>query len=67
VDALVERTDLGRIVAQSTGGVASGAVDLVRRQGVGLDSFVARWAGRLRPRALADAPKGPPLLVAEDS
>lgn len=67
VDSLVERTDLGRIVAQSTGGVASGAVDLVRRQGVGLDSFVARWAGRLRPRALADAPKGPPLLVGEES
>lgn len=65
VDTLVERTDLGRIIAQSTGGVASGAVDLVRRQGVGLDSFVARCAARIRPRALGDAPVGPPLLTGD--
>ncbi len=63
LDALVGRTDLGSIIAQSTGGVASGAIDLVRRQGVGLDGFVSRWAGRLRPRGLRDAPLGPRLLV----
>jgi hypothetical protein len=63
LDALVKNTDLGAIIAQSTGGIASGTVDLVRRQGVGLDGFVARWAVRIRPRRLRDAPAGPPLLV----
>jgi len=63
LDALVSDTDLGAIIAQSTGGMASTAVDLVRRQGVGLDGFVARWARRVNPR-LRDAPSGPPLLMA---
>ncbi len=63
IDSLVSQTDLGAIIAQSTGGMASGAVDMVRRQGVGLDSFVDRWAKRIRRRHLRDAPLGPPLLV----
>jgi hypothetical protein len=63
LDAIVGRTDLGAVIAQSTGGMASDAVDLVRRQGVGLDGFVARWAVRLRGQRLRDAPLGPPLLL----
>jgi hypothetical protein len=62
VGALVENTDLGAVIAHSTGGVASSAVDLVRRQGVGLDGVVAGLARRVRRRALADAPTGPPGL-----
>jgi len=67
LEGLVERTEIGAIIARSTGGVASEALDLVRRQGVGLDGFVARWAARVDPR-LRSAPSGPKLLVpAEDS
>jgi hypothetical protein len=64
VESLVERTELGAIIAKSTGGVASEALDLVRRQGVGLDGFLFRWAQRIRRRGLKNAPTGPPLLVA---
>ncbi len=64
LDAVLQRTDLGQVIAQSTGGIASNAVDLMRRQGVGLDGFLFRWAQRLRPR-LRDAPAGPRLLVNE--
>jgi len=63
LDALVERTDLGAVIAQSTGGMASSAVDLVRRQGVGLDVLVASFAARIRQRSLRDSPPGPPLLA----
>jgi hypothetical protein len=65
LDALVARTDLGAVIAQSTGGMASGAVDLVRRQGVGLDELVASFATRIRQRALRDSPPGPPLLAGQ--
>lgn len=64
LDTLVKSTDLGAIIAQSTGGMASGAVDLLRRQAVGLDGVVVRGAKQVRRHALADAPAGPPLLVA---
>ena len=64
LDTLVEETDVGAVIARSTGSVASGAVDLVRRQGVGLDDVVSRLALRLRPRRLSTAPEGPPGLVA---
>jgi hypothetical protein len=64
LDALVKSTDVGAIIAHSTGGVASDAVDLVRRQAVGVDEFVAALAGRLRLKR-AQAPAGPPLLLGE--
>jgi len=63
LDSLVGQTDLGAIIAQSTGGIASEGLDLVRRQGIGLDTFIERWAARVLPRRLSDAPPGPPLLV----
>jgi uncharacterized RDD family membrane protein YckC len=62
MDDLIARTDLGAMVAQSSGGVASTALDVVRSQAVGLDEFIARWAGRLRRRPLrqpAGRPGGP--------
>ncbi len=63
LDALVSKTDVGAIIAHSTGGVASDAVDLVRRQAVGVDEFVAAIAARLRLKRNANAPDGPPLLL----
>ena len=59
VDALVEQTDLGAIIARSSSGLASDALDVVRRQVVGLDEFIARWIGRLRRRPYT-GPPGPP-------
>jgi len=46
VEQLMERTDLGPIIASASAGVTSEAVDAVRSAGVGLDSFVHRWANR---------------------
>jgi hypothetical protein len=61
--ALVEHTDLGAVIAHSTGGLASEGLDVVRRQGIGLDGLVFRWAARVMPKRLGDAPEGPPLLL----
>lgn len=63
VDRLVEQTDLGAIIARSSGGIASGALDMLRRQAVGLDEFIARWAARLLRRRYP-GPPGPPQLAA---
>lgn len=64
VDALVERTEMGSVIARTGAGVASKALDVMRSQGVGLDSFLDRWADRLlRRRGAPAAPLGPPLLV----
>lgn len=63
VDSLVQNTELGGIIAKSTSGVASEALDVVRAQGVGLDGFVDRWMARLLRRDRSGLPKGPPLLV----
>lgn len=63
VDQLVQNTELGSIIARSTTGVASEALDAVRRQGVSLDNIVARVANRLLRRDLTALPAGPPLLV----
>jgi len=63
VDALVSRTEIGSLVARSTTGVASEALDAVRRQGVGLDNVLARAVNRVLRRDPAALPAGPPLLV----
>ena len=63
VESLVKQTDLGAIIASSSGGVASEALDAVRSQAVGLDKFIDDWVWRLRrggprppgPAALTDA------------
>jgi hypothetical protein len=63
IDALVEHTEIGTIIAKSTSGVASEALDSVRAQAVGLDDFIARWVNRLLRRPPDSLPLGPPLLV----
>jgi len=63
IDSLVERTELGTIIARSTSGVASGMLDVVRAQGVGLDDFVARSVNRILRRSSVDWPVGPARLV----
>src|SRR5260370_11069737 len=62
MDALAEQTDLRAIIAQSSGGVAAGALDAARSQAVGLDSFIDRWVGRLLWRK-HPGPAAPPALL----
>ena len=40
VDALVERTQIGSLIARSGAGVAAKVLDVARSQGVGLDGVV---------------------------
>jgi hypothetical protein len=65
VAALLDKTELSAIVSRSSTTIFSEGVDLVRSQAVGLDDFLARWAGRLLRRGTARpaAPLGPPMLV----
>ena len=56
IDTLVQDTDLGAIMARSTGGVASDVLDAARSQAVGLDHLVDRWVRRI----LRERPPGPP-------
>jgi hypothetical protein len=67
MDALVEQTDLGAVIARSSGGAASQALDAARSQAVGLDRFIDRWVQRtirrkhpapVAPRALLDGEAG---------
>jgi len=63
IDSLVQQTELGTIIAHSTSGIASEALDVVRAQGVGLDDFIARWVNRILRRSSADWPAGPEKLL----
>jgi len=65
VNSLMERTELGPIIASASSGVVSEAIDGVRSAGVGLDSFVHRWADKVFRRPAGRA-LGPPLLVSND-
>jgi hypothetical protein len=51
----------GAIIARSSGGVASEALDALRSQAVGLDQFIDRWVGRLTRRK-QPWPAAPPAL-----
>jgi hypothetical protein len=62
IDALVTQTDLGAVIAKSSGGIAADALDVARSHAVGLDEFIARWAGRIRRRRYS-GPPGPPELL----
>jgi hypothetical protein len=62
-DALVANTELGSLVARSTSGVASEALDAVRSQGVGLDGLIMRVVNRALRRDLDALPAGPPRLT----
>ena len=59
VEALVEQTDLGAVIASSTSGIASDMLDAVRSRTVGVDEAIARWVARLRRRPYT-GPPGPP-------
>ena len=65
VAALLDRTELSAILTRSSSTVFSEGIDLVRRQAVGLDNFIARWADRVLGRGTRRpaAPLGPRLLV----
>ena len=66
IDALMERTRIEEIVARSTGQVADSALDLGRRQAVGLDAVVMRIVDRVLGRDPAQTPDGPDALVVVD-
>src|SRR5215467_8424648 len=61
VEALVEQTDFGEIIAKQTSGIASGALDAVRGQAVGLDGAIDRGVWRVARRN-APRPPAPELL-----
>ena len=63
VDQLVSRTEIGGLIAKSTSGVVSQALDVVRQQGVGLDTVIGRAASRLMRRDPTSMPAGPRLLI----
>jgi len=63
MDGLIANTEMGAIIVRSTGGVASEALDVVRSQGVSIDTVIARIANRVLGRRLDDLPAGPELLV----
>jgi hypothetical protein len=66
VDAVVDRVDVQSIVASSTGEVAGSALDIARRQTVGVDFVVSRTVNRLLGRDPSTVPVGPPELVDDE-
>jgi hypothetical protein len=52
--------DLGAVIARSSGGAASQALDAARSQAVGLDRFIDRWVQRTirRKHPAPVAPRG---------
>jgi hypothetical protein len=67
LNALIQHVEIEALIARSTSNAMGGALDLVRRQGVGLDDFVARLVSRLMRRKPGTLPLGPALLVGESS
>lgn len=65
IAAVLDKTELSAILSRSSTTIFSEGIDLVRSQAVGLDSFIARWVGRLLGRGTKrpPAPLGPPRLV----
>lgn len=63
VDEIMARTELGSVIVQSTTGVATEALDVVRSQGVGLDNVVTRVTDRVLRRGRGPRPTSPPLLA----
>ncbi len=55
VEALVGQTDLGNIIARSTSGFASEALDTLRGQAVMIDQFADRMVWRMERRKGAQA------------
>jgi uncharacterized RDD family membrane protein YckC len=65
LEALVRRAGIPELVADSTGQVAGSALDLGRRQLVGLDVGISRVIQRLLGRDPDALPAGPQALVAD--
>ena len=65
LEALVRRAGIPELVADSTGQVAGSALDLGRRQLVGLDVGIGRTIQRLLGRDPDALPSGPPTLVSD--
>jgi hypothetical protein len=65
LEAVVRRAGIPEIVAESTSQLTGSAIDLGRRQLVGLDVIVDTLVNRLMRRQAVDQPVGPPLLVAD--
>ena len=63
IDQIVSTTEIGSLVVQSTGGVATEALDVVRSQGVSLDGVVTRVTDRLVRRNEGPRPDAPELLA----
>jgi len=57
MDQLIEQTNLGAVIARSSAGVTTEALDAARSGAVGLDRFIDRWVGRVfwrkHPRPVA--------------
>jgi uncharacterized RDD family membrane protein YckC len=66
LEQLVRRAGIPELVAESTGQVAGSALDLGRRQLVGLDVGVSRVLQRILRRDPDALPAGPPSLVADE-
>ncbi|MEI7059146.1 hypothetical protein WBG06_25215 [Nocardioides sp. CCNWLW239] len=64
LEALVRRSGIPDIVAESTYSMAGSALDLARRQLVGLDVIVDRIVDRLMRRSADERREGPLSLVA---
>lgn len=62
VEGLVRRSGVPDIVAESTGRLAGGALDVARRQVVGLDTILVGVIATVLRRPVADAPAAPPAL-----
>ena len=63
VDELVERTELGAIIADATSGVTQRVLDSLRAHAVGLDSVCNRLVNGVMRRKAEELPAGPPMLV----
>jgi hypothetical protein len=62
MEKLAAKTDFGAIIARSTGGIATEALDAARGGAVGLDQRVDRWVTRLLRRK-APGSLAPPALL----
>ena len=65
VERLVQRAGIPDIVAESTGSVAESALDLMRRQLLGLDVVMTRGAMGVLGRDDASLPAGPTTLAGD--
>lgn len=63
VEELAKRVKVGNLMVDGTGEMATSALDLGRRQIVGLDTIVMRLVDRILGRDSASTPLGPKNLV----